>query len=253
VSEDPPDTWQQADIGLGRQGAGPGVHAQSFFEVFTNGLPTDLQDQWFFQRKPPDIRLRVRCISPAIDAEVRAVIGGAIEPLLHAGVVRTFGWGHYVPETARFGGSAAIAAAHRHFCRDTTLWREAVPSHADERTRARLSQQLVTEIGTASAGTIGASSVWRRLLQLLDASLPPLDGRHEQPSTSRHPLLPPSPFVTKAHLVVAQSAADVALVVRQVGPDIDATNLVALLVHFDCNRWGVDGPRQRAIALDDQV
>ncbi|GHE86328.1 lantibiotic dehydratase [Streptomyces longispororuber] len=81
-------------------------------------------DQWFFSRyyaPEPQVRLRLRPASPQEGARVRALLCDHLERLRGDGLLRQFALTAYEPETARYGGATALAAAEPVFCLDSRL------------------------------------------------------------------------------------------------------------------------------------
>jgi thiopeptide-type bacteriocin biosynthesis protein len=74
----------------------------------------------FFQRKPPDLRLRIQA-SPErrVAKRVDAMLGAHSNK---GGPIVSVYPSVYEPERRRFGGRAAMKAAHRFFHDDTLLW-----------------------------------------------------------------------------------------------------------------------------------
>ncbi|MFE3473349.1 lantibiotic dehydratase [Streptomyces bacillaris] len=85
---------------------------------------SDLADQWFFVRfnaPEPHIRLRLRTSSPAAREQLRTRLSSALDELGAAGIVRHSVLSGYAPETARYGGQAALPLAEAVFCVDSQV------------------------------------------------------------------------------------------------------------------------------------
>ncbi|MFF8386990.1 lantibiotic dehydratase [Streptomyces kanasensis] len=81
-------------------------------------------DQWFFSRyyaPEPQVRLRMRPASPQVAEDVRTRLCAHLERLREGGLIRQFALAAYEPETARYGGPEALAAAEHVFCLDSRL------------------------------------------------------------------------------------------------------------------------------------
>ncbi|MFC5150777.1 lantibiotic dehydratase [Streptomyces amakusaensis] len=75
---------------------------------------------WFLPYRDPDEHLRLRLVVPADHAEgAPAAIGGWTRALRRAGLISRVRWDTDFPETARFGGPAAIDAAEAFFAADS--------------------------------------------------------------------------------------------------------------------------------------
>ncbi|QDY79130.1 lantibiotic dehydratase [Streptomyces qinzhouensis] len=75
---------------------------------------------WFLPYRDPDDHLRLRLVVPADHAEgAPAAIGGWTRALRRAGLTSRVRWDTDFPETARFGGPAAIDAAETFFAADS--------------------------------------------------------------------------------------------------------------------------------------
>ncbi len=72
---------------------------------------------FFFMRKPPDLRLRFRG-----DGSFCGILEERFRGLVERGHVHHVRAGTYEPEVARFGGSAAMEAAHTFFDCDSEAW-----------------------------------------------------------------------------------------------------------------------------------
>ncbi|WP_307795380.1 lantibiotic dehydratase [Actinacidiphila acididurans] len=75
---------------------------------------------WFVRYRNPDEHLRVRLSFPpgALGSAVEQV-GAWTRRLRHDGLITHAGWDTYYPETARFGGAAAMDAAEDYFTADS--------------------------------------------------------------------------------------------------------------------------------------
>ncbi|MCY7341859.1 MAG: methyltransferase, FxLD system, partial [Pseudonocardia sp.] len=117
---------------------------------------------WWFVRKGPSWRLRVQ---PADDIDGNVVVGDVAEALRRSGHVRHVAELVYEPETAAFGGPAAMTAAHELFAADSRH----VLNHL-ARTRGRNDHRR--ELGVLLAGRLLRAAgldwyeqgdVWHRL------------------------------------------------------------------------------------------
>lgn len=115
--------WVQLNVGLVRPAGDALVSARHLFASIT-----PLVAQWrgsgclhnfFFMRKPPDVRLRFLVSNSEI---VVNALTQQIKLLQVQGWIREFFFSDYQPELDRFGGSAAMQCVHHYFNQDTSLW-----------------------------------------------------------------------------------------------------------------------------------
>ncbi|ASU85806.1 methyltransferase [Nocardiopsis gilva YIM 90087] len=99
---------------------------------------------WWFIRKYPCWRLRLRPRGPQSPARIRA----ALDDLVNAGRIRRWWTGIYEPETAAFGGHVGIAIAHNLF-------------HADSRAVLDLSTRDHTTIGRRELSILLCTALMR--------------------------------------------------------------------------------------------
>jgi thiopeptide-type bacteriocin biosynthesis protein len=86
-------------------------------------LPAQLRDSarwWFLRYHDPDHHLRLRLTAaPGDSAATAHAVAAWSEHLRQARLISRVQWDTYYPETARFGGSAAMAAAEAYFAADS--------------------------------------------------------------------------------------------------------------------------------------
>lgn len=94
--------------------------------ILTHHLPALLSDVddgarwWFLPYRDPEDHLRLRLTMPvAATATTSAAIGAWSQRLRRAGLVARVQWDTDFPETARFGGEAAIDSAEAYFAADS--------------------------------------------------------------------------------------------------------------------------------------
>ena len=273
--------WAQVDFALAADGPGRAAHACGAFTHVAPAVDALVADDcaigaWFL-RKPPDVRLRLG-VTGRDDEGARNRLGAAIEAATVDGHVTGWAWSRYEPETARFGGPGAVAVAHRHFCRDTWAWHRtdrrlrahAVAMPPAPATRAGSHGPAVAELlgatvlarsaalvaTLADTGGLRPDRVWDHLRELA-APISPEDGPRTDPEpdtgpdTGRdadtggpasEPSHPPRPD-EQAWIEADRVAHEI--------PDLPTAvseRWAALVIQFDCNRWGVGGAGQRALA-----
>lgn len=271
--------WLQSDIGLDRSTTDAATSAHRLFtalvpivdDLAARGLVTG----WFFQRKPPDVRLRIGLRAPSSPA-ARREITAQIDRASSTEVGRTISgarWSAYEPETSRFGGDAAMLVAHRHFMRNAPLWHRvdgALRRAAGVEDGGRghdpgRHQHRLTLIGLLAAREVvhapdisaaARDATWPALRRVTDGA--------RAADTARDVLGPEgvdevvesatewlgadhAPVRTAMRSVASELSTDLA---RTMGgsPPLDTAHLLALILHFDANRWGIDGSAQRWIA-----
>jgi len=268
--------WLQCNIGL----TGEGAHRSGVaHELFSRLLPTldregdepagaaRITGRWFFQRKPPDIRLRIACEADDASGADRSEIAVAVDSVLaraaHDRLVRESFWSTYEPEVDRFGGSVAMDVAHDHFTTDAQVWRavdhalrDAAAASADEtELRHRLDVVFVVAasalVRRVAADPEHERGVWTGLGQLT-----------AEPSIAPRALLTAAERRDPRHAVRDWLSTHASVVddllerraersyeaLARLDPSTDRNAFAALLVHFDANRWGVDGGGQRWMA-----
>lgn len=264
-SQDPTcDTrWVQFDLTLRRDGPGPASHAHASLRSVAAAAPGQA---WFFQRKVPDIRLRVAVDESTVESTVVAVE----EALTHAiaeGHLRSAEPGTYDAEVERFGGTAAMAIAHRHFCRDAALWLaegRSLRGPLDDDTasmlvtplqvRSWLSRRITEAVLPDPADR---ADVWRRWRRL--SGPPPVRSADDADAGADLRAAIPAPLAQRAaeleRALAADTTADTACGsatdIRPATAPLPPTQVsawLALVHHFDANRWGVAGPDQARIA-----
>jgi len=132
-----PSVWLEDAEPVGRDHAHlPGCDGRIYLKLYshpdrqnhilTHHLPrllnalTDQAQWWFLRHHDPDAHLRVRLKVPADTfASTAEAIGDWSRRLRAAGLIARIHWDTYFPETARFGGEAAMSAAEAYFAADS--------------------------------------------------------------------------------------------------------------------------------------
>lgn len=256
--------WRQCNLGLGGDAADRAATARALFAqlgpILEPPAGSGAGPRWFFQRKPPDVRLRI-CVTDAEGqgAEVANLVDRARPELEALGLVHEAWWSDYPAEVERFGGPAALDRAHTHFHRNTRLWCRVDQALARSTDPVTLRHRVdVAFVAVASAlverhvpDAAARPRVWQALAALTN-----------QAGIEPRPLLTPDEHHDVAAHLREWLGADIELLTSDPGtttdgaapaddgPDttIGLADSVALLVHFDANRWGVDGTGQRWMA-----
>ncbi|MFD5134008.1 lantibiotic dehydratase [Streptomyces olindensis] len=149
--------------------------------LLTRHLPTLLEElgapQWWFVRYPhPDHHLRVRLtFAPGTLGSVLERIGEWTQQLRHSGLITHVGVETYYPETARFGGPAAIDAAEQYFTADSAATLAQLASQDGKNApdgRAVIAASMV-DIVTGLLGDAAAAMRWLIKRTRTDQAAPP--------------------------------------------------------------------------------
>jgi len=114
--------WVQANVALARVLGKAHPSAIALFESLRSAV-----DDWktegtvsrfFFQRKPPDLRLRLFGQHQAI----RPRLTGLLKRACTTNEILDFSFSPYEPEQRKFGGAVAMDCVHAHWDADTRAW-----------------------------------------------------------------------------------------------------------------------------------
>ena len=129
-------------------------------------LLTQLGDQaqwWFLRYRDPDPHLRLRLKVPADSfADTAAGIGTWTKRLRRAGLLARVEWDTYFPETARFGGDAAMGSAEDFFAADAaaTLAQLAASATNDGADVRALTAASMLDLAVSSLGEATTAMDW---------------------------------------------------------------------------------------------
>ena len=216
---------------------------------------------WWFLRKHPWWRLRLRCGLPAADQA--DAIQAVLDDLLSTGVLARWQRGVYEPETAAFGGPPGIDTAHLLFCADSD---EALKYLAlrDPVIGRREISVLVCSVLLAAAGLdiFERGDVWHRVAVLRPEQEhisrsriePAADALRTLARAPLHPAAPP--FSCGQPAAFAQSWAQA---FHRAGRELKAAadegllsrgmrNVLAHIVIFHWNRLGISAASQAILA-----
>lgn len=154
------DGWQQINVTF------PGS-AEAAGAALRRSLH-DLVDGWWFMRKRPGLRLRLR---PRADAG--QTIETALTNLAASGVIS--GWQPviYESETAAFGGPTGMAIAHELFCADSGHILTRLPQPAQEVGRKELSMLLLGTMLSTCLDRFERGDVWQLVAEQRPLPAPP--------------------------------------------------------------------------------
>ncbi len=253
----PPHPWVAFDLAL--PPTDKVGHAAAVLDAVEEALATVPEGArgWFFQRKPPDVRLRIE-VAPghrgAVDDAVRRALVGAVA----GGTLVSFAPAAYEPEAARFGGEPAMTEAHAHFAADTLLWRQALRAigpgaPALQLTFLHTARSIATSLPDLAPRDEVAAALGREAADPSGDTTVRALGRSEDledlDERVAAALGPEAPTFT-ALLARAMEAARACATAPTPAGDASVAPAarLALLLHFSANRWGFDGPAQRWLA-----
>lgn len=129
-------------------------------------------DAWWFIRKHPGWRLRLRPRSGVVTEKMRAAVNTVLNELAISAVIERWWPAIYEPETAAFGGPLGMEIAHDLFCADSrrilTYLRQPPPDIG----RKELSMLLCsTMVSAAGLDQFERGDLWNRVAEL--RPLPP--------------------------------------------------------------------------------
>jgi thiopeptide-type bacteriocin biosynthesis protein len=252
--------WIQLNVGLGRPSGAASARANAsiLFEALAGPLATwrgkGLVTGFFFQRKPPDVRLRFA--SAAARDHVARELEAVFDPLRERGVVTSCWTSVYEPEHRKFGGQSAMAAVHRWFDADTSIWMEL------ELASGRDGATPVTPpsvICTAAANDLFARALgdpaevwdtWCNYRALLPEPAPV-----PSPPEAIHGLdvlvakLPaPQGTIVARYANADQDFADALDAISEAGElAVGRRAMLPFVAQHSFQRWGLDGPAQAAV------
>lgn len=125
-----------------------------------------LLDRWWFIRKAPCWRLRLRS-HPANRDELAVTAAALFDQLVDDGHLSTWRPSHYEPESLAFGGPVGIAIAHDLFSADSTHLLSYLNADQHQLGRRELSLLLCTALFRAAGQEwFEAGDIWHRVAHL---------------------------------------------------------------------------------------
>ena len=253
--------WVQLNAGLGRGAAGALASARVLFgelmPVVRRLSRRGVMDRFHFVRKAPDLRLRFRAVAP--DETLLPRLAKLFQKLCEDGVVTSVFRSVYEPEARVFGGAAAMDAVHDYFDADSRgwiLWNQiAAAGHG-----VGAEQICAAAIGNLFHSVLGCPSeewdAWNNLCQLTRAATVPaakLPGGGLVASANEAASVigadPRTGVVLKHYARANQRFARSIHQVREHGLlEVGMRSLLATMAMFHCNRFGLDGAKQFAMA-----
>ncbi|MGH3913454.1 MAG: thiopeptide-type bacteriocin biosynthesis protein [Pseudonocardiaceae bacterium] len=122
---------------------------------------------WWFIRKAPCWRLRLKPSHDAERAAMRISVHSLLDGLTTAGLISRWRQTHYEPETVAFGGRPGMDIAHDLFCADSTNILAYLPRPEPTLGRRDLSVLLCTTLFRAAGQEwFECGDIWHRVAQL---------------------------------------------------------------------------------------
>ncbi|MFG6197799.1 thiopeptide-type bacteriocin biosynthesis protein [Nonomuraea sp. JJY05] len=150
----------------------------------------EMIDAWWFIRKHPGWRLRLRPRTGVVSEGLRAATNAVLNDLTVSGVLERWWPAIYEAETASFGGPVGMEIAHELFCADSRRILTHLRQPAPEVGRKELSMMLCSiMLSAAGLDRFERGDLWNRVaeLRLLPADTPP--GRLEAMADKLRPLV----------------------------------------------------------------
>lgn len=112
--------WLQLNVALARHSGSALPSARCMLRELESAFPSDQRGsgQFFFQRKPPDLRLRFFGLREDLVRRLRPVISRAKS---HGDITRHF-YSVYEPEYRQLGGPVCMRAVHAFWSADSLAW-----------------------------------------------------------------------------------------------------------------------------------
>lgn len=239
--------WVQLNIGWAGQRGQAGSFFRELNEALRRWRTRGPVERWFV-RKAPGLRLRLR--GPGFDVDAQSELDALIERERRAGRVERCWRSTYEPERDRLGGDAVLPAVHALFSADTDVWSAWIELDSLGRTRLEAAwMTLALQGDLLRRGTESYEEAWAiwAALHRLYVGRPPLTpaGRSRgsladhaalarRASAAEHELLTRG-FEANTRFLAALREAERSE--RLVG---GARALLATMVGFHWNRWGLD-------------
>jgi thiopeptide-type bacteriocin biosynthesis protein len=260
------DDWLQVNVALTRLDGSQASAIDSARALFASIDP--LLEQWrrddelecfFFQRKPPDVRLRFQ--GAGMSRGVSRGLSTVLDELSDRGWVDRWFVSVYEPEARKFGGRGACDAAHAHFDADTAAWVtfdrlvSAAPD-ADPLDSIRVAVALAEEMFRQVVGDPAEVwDVWCNLADLVGAA-----GAMPAPLPERLELGLLPEVVARLPLNVGAVVGSMATAAADLAARLDDEReggrlgaglraILPFIAQYDLQRWGLAGEMQAGVAL----
>ncbi|HEX4276123.1 MAG TPA: thiopeptide-type bacteriocin biosynthesis protein [Bryobacteraceae bacterium] len=256
-NHDDAPSWIQLNISLGRGACDAESSARALFgellPLIARWRKSGVVRRIHFVRKTPDIRLRCEAVAP--DRHLFPQLGRLFERLYAAGIVAAAFRSVYEPETRIFGGPEAMDAAHEYFHYDSIQWMawDQFRTREQRVSPEQLATAVMNDLFEKALGCGGEVwDVWRNLGDMTRTARP-LSEHLVIECQSLPELMPDaSPsmqVVLKRYARANRLLADCLNHIRERGRlQVGLRSLLPMIAMFHCNRLGLDGPKQYAIA-----
>ncbi|GAA4945791.1 thiopeptide-type bacteriocin biosynthesis protein [Nonomuraea thailandensis] len=168
----------------------------------------DLVDAWWFIRKKPGLKLRLRLRAATTDT--RTAVNAALNDLASSGAISRWGTAIYEPETAAFGSGTGMDIAHDLFCADSRHIVTYLRRPAANVGRREVSMLLLGTMLSTSLDRFERGDVWHRVAELRPLPETPPPGQLEALADKIRPLVasPLGPITPAGPLAFAAPWAD---------------------------------------------
>lgn len=242
--------WVQLNVALARQD-GSALPAARFVLRAIADLPARYRPGFFFQRKPPDLRLRFFGERAALAAKLRPLLRQAKS---RGHVLRHF-CSTYEPEYRQFGGPQCMKAVHAYCNLDSLLWikRDRLVDEGmlrDEQT-SLVEAVLADLFRCVLADRAEIWDAWCNLAEMVDATTSADDAAVLPPSLEKMKAISSS---GEASIVTNYQQANAALAVGlsrawQAGRmTCGVRSILPVIALFTLNRHGYDQARLAALS-----
>jgi thiopeptide-type bacteriocin biosynthesis protein len=248
--------WTQINLILNRQRRDPASQARLLFGALSRLYPSLKRSGLiglYFMRKEPDVRIRFQ--SKRSPENLARTIAQALKRLAARRIIDYYSSSPYEPEDRLFGGQGAMSAVHQYFFADSLNW---IKWELSSRSQRKIStQQFACSIlNDLFIETVGDRTeiwdVWQNLFELTRRSPGPVAVFEVSPKCISQ-LAPESSF-TERHILGFYRRANLRLaktlkVLHGAGElSIGLRSVLPFIAMFLCNRYGIAGEGQAAIA-----
>jgi thiopeptide-type bacteriocin biosynthesis protein len=249
--------WVQLNLTLGRNAGGPQASARMLFKellpVLAHLRKRGTVKMFHFVRKSPDVRLRFQAVAP--EEHLLPCIGPLFAKLHASGAVLSAVRSVYEPEARMFGGAEATDAVHEYFHQDSLQWVAWDQIPPEDRTMS-LEQFCTAVITDMFANVLGCGGeiwdVWQNFRELAGGAKAvgaiQVTGGELLRKLS-HTASPQERDVLKRYAKANRILAESLKQVWESGRlGVGIRSLLPTIAMFHCNRFGLDGIKQSAIA-----
>lgn len=166
VLEPGAENWVQINLTFPDYSTAENAMLDAVWQVFRR---LDI-DRWWFLRKRPNWRIRLRPAANTTTARLLDQVAAAFEPIVSRRIIETWSIAHYEPETTAFGGTHGMRAVHDIFHADSNGYlefRKASRNKPAQRPDPALVSLLITTHLFRAAGieTTEHGDIWARVAE----------------------------------------------------------------------------------------